>query len=481
MLVPLMLLLQGIPVQQSGKVTGVLRDDMGVPLEGVRIAAVARGASIEEAAEGAAMAGLGQTDDQGRFTLEDIPPGRYSIAAGRLDLQTYYPGTQSLNGATILTVTAGETISGINFVLNNTSFGRSPGSGTMRITTLIPVRVKMEKGGAVPISADGKFISLRLESTSGVITIPIDGVSFVVPGPVATDFRVSVEELPDIYEVRSIAYGPTVIPQGIFRLSAANFPTIAAAPTPATIALPPPTGTPNTEAELRAALTALQGGTTIANTSVIVFSVNPLKPAATPPSMLSITLGEIERPAVAGVRVSGKATATREKRRVYISGKPGVVFTDGAFEFRDVPPGRHLIASTGNTRPMAAVLVVGDKNLDGIELNETVLLPDDARVPRNPMPSGNVAPGTIVPLAHISGIVVEEASKAPITEGEIQVRSGDSFRAVSIDSTGHFEFSALLPGTYDLRLQIFGHTTVGPTVVVEDKNIDLEVTSRRLY
>jgi hypothetical protein len=485
--VPLILFLQGIPVQQGGKVTGVLRDDMGIPLEGVRIGAVARGAAIEEAAEGAAMAGLAQTDEQGRFTLENIPPGRYSIAAGRLDLQTYYPGTQSLADATILTITAGETISGINFVLNNTSFGRSPGSGTVRITASIPVRVTMDKGGKVPISAEGKLISLRLESTSGVLDIPIDGVSFVVPGPVATDFRLSVQDLPDTYEVKSIAYGATAIPQGIFRLSAANFPTVAAAPAPVTVTLPSSTGAPATETELRAFLDALSRGAAAAplqttqSTSVIVYSGNPLKPATTPPSTLSITLGEVAKPPSGGVRVSGNTTATRDRRRVYISGKPGVVFTDGSFEFRDVPPGRHLIASTGNGRPMAAVLVVGDKNVDGVELKETLLLPDDARVPKDPRPAGDVAPGTTVPLARITGTVIEELSKTPITEGEIQVRSGDASRTVSIDSTGRFEFSALLPGTYDLRLQIFGHTTVGPTVVVEDKNIDLEVTSRRLY
>jgi hypothetical protein len=502
-LVPIIFLLQGIPVQQGGKVTGVLRDNTGAPLEGVRIAAVARGGTIEDAASGAAMAGLAQTDEQGRFTLEDVPPGRYSIAAGRLDLQTYYPGTQSLADATILTVTAGETVSGINFVLNNTSFGRSAGSGTPRITASIPVRVTMENGGKLPISADGKLIYLRLESTSGVVAIPIDGVSFLVPGPVATDFRVSVEDLPDIYEVKSIAYGSTAVPQGIFRLTAANFPTLAAGLT--TFVMPSPL--PSTEAELRTLLDSIvRLGQTVPSQPPAQASPNSpslaaslltspgflagyiqgltsggsLKPAATPPSTLTITLGEVTNQLTGGVRVSGK-TGNRDKRRAYISGKPGVVFADGSFEFRTVPPGRHLIAATGNGRAFAAVIVVGDKNVDGIELTETPLLPDDARVPKDPMPAGDLAPGTVVPLARITGVVIEETSKMPLTEGEVQIRSGDSFRMVNIDSTGRFEFTSLLPGTYELRMQIFGHTSVGPTIVVEDKNVDLEVTSRRLY
>jgi len=490
-LVPIIFLLQGIPVQQSGKVSGVLRDSTGVPLEGVRIAAVARGGAIEEAALGAAMAGLAQTDEQGRFTLEDVPPGRYSIAAGRLDLQTYYPGTQSLADATVLTVTAGATISGINFVLNNTSFGRAAGSGTQPITAAIPVQVRMEQGGKVPVVANGRSISLRLESASALLTIPIDGISFVVPGPVAADFRVVVENLPDIYEVKSIAYGSSVITQGIFRLTAANFPTIAAAPAPSAINAPANT----LEAELRAVLDQLARSRTAAaaqpgqpqpapippSTLVYIYSSpNSLKPAATPPSALTITLGEVARSSTSGVRVTGVMN-TQGKRAVYISGRPGIVFADGTFEFRDVQPGRHLIASISYSRPYAAVVVVGDRNLEGVDLKETFILPDDVRVPKDPMPAGTFAPGEIVPLARISGTVIEQASKALITEGEIAIHSGDSFRAVPIDSTGRFETFTLLPGTYTLRMQIFGHSTVGPTVVVEDKDINLEVPARRLY
>ena len=126
-LVSLTLLIQGIPVQQGGTVTGVLRDSQGNPLAGVRMAAVAHASSIEETITAAAMAGLAETDEQGRFTLENIPPGRYSIAAGRLDLQTYYPGTQNLAVAEVLTIAAGTTISGINFVLSDSSAGRGRG------------------------------------------------------------------------------------------------------------------------------------------------------------------------------------------------------------------------------------------------------------------------------------------------------------------------------------------------------------------
>ena len=451
------LLLRGIPIQQGGKVTGTLRDNQGTPLPGVRMAAVTRGAAIEEAPTGVAMAGLAETDELGRFTLEDIPPGRYSIAAGRLDLQTYYPGTQSLATATILTVGAGETIAGINFVLNETSFGRTPGFPTVApvITAVIPVSVNSENGGKMPISANGRLVTLRLESTTVRLNLPIEGGTFVVPGPVATDFRVDVENLPDGFEVKSIRYGSTSIPQGVFQLTAANFATVrtAARSTPYL---------PNV---------VLQQLTTSANSSLV--------PAITPPSSLTITIGETDRPPTSGVGVSGYAG--NDKRRVYITGRPGIVFSDGSFEFRGVPPGRHLITSVGGSGPLATILVVGSQDVSKIELNEINMLPDDFRDPRDPMTAGNLPPGTIAAPVRITGTVIEENSKSPITEGEISVRSGGNSLKIPIDSNGRFETFKLLPGTYELRLQIFGHSSVAPTVTIEDKDIDLEISTRRLF
>ena len=489
------LLVQGIPVQQGGTVTGVLRDSQGVPLAGVRMAAVARGGAIEEAAAGAAMAGLAETDEQGRFAMENIPPGRYAIAAGRLDLQTYYPGTQSLADATILTVTPGTALSGINFALNNASVGRAPGSGSAApVTAVIPVRVVVEKG-KLPISANGTFIALRLEFGTGVLAIPIDSASFTIPGPVASDVRVVVENLPDTYEVKSITYGSTSIPQGIFRLSSANFPTrlVTTLPSPPPIPVPARTPVPSADGTVRfttaildatpavlSDLTAILAATTAQYQLTVASTSTTSRPAATPPSALSITIGESARPSTGGARVSG-FTGSKDKRRVYISGKPGTVFSDGTFEFQGVQPGRHLIASVGNSNPFASVVVVGDQDLGGVALKETPMLPPGAREPRAPMPAGPYPPGTIVGLARITGTVIEEITRTPILEGNLTIRAGDSFRTIPIDDKGRFESFFLLPGTYDLRPQIFGHSTLGPSITVEDKDINLEVTSRRLY
>ena len=482
----LIFLLQGIPVQQGGKVTGVLRDTQGMPLPGVRMAAVARGASLEETITGVAMAGLAETDAQGRFTLEDIPPGRYSIAAGRLDLQTYYPGTQSLAEARILTIAAGQTLSNIDFVLNSTSIGRSSGSpNVIRITATIPVRVTVENGGRLPVSADGKAVTLRLDIPTSSIVIPIDGSSFVVPGPVSGTARVGVENLPDFYEVKSITYGSREIAQGGFQLTGSNFLTVSGRAPVAASAVPapsPPAAPPNPADPLylQTAFAYVQArANALVSAGLLALSPAALVPAATPPPSLVITLGEVARPASGGVRVSGH-TGNKDLRRIYISGRPGVVFSDGTFEFRGVPPGRHVIAALAVPERAATILVVGDSDVNGLQLREVSMFPEDVRLPKDPMPAGNLPPGTTVPLPRIVGTVLEETSRMPVTEGELDIRSGDLVRTIPIDEKGRFETFTLVPGTYEIHVRIFGHSARTQTVVV-DKDVDLIVTTRRLY
>jgi hypothetical protein len=50
------------------------------------------------------LAGLTQTDSDGRFRLENIPPGRYYIVLDPLDVPSYYPGVTKPDRATIVTV-----------------------------------------------------------------------------------------------------------------------------------------------------------------------------------------------------------------------------------------------------------------------------------------------------------------------------------------------------------------------------------------
>ena len=71
-----------IPVDQvqPGTVTGRLLSTRGRPEAGVRIAAVP--AADAEKGGAAALLGISLTDEDGRYRLENIPPGRYFIFAG---------------------------------------------------------------------------------------------------------------------------------------------------------------------------------------------------------------------------------------------------------------------------------------------------------------------------------------------------------------------------------------------------------------
>jgi hypothetical protein len=122
-----------------------------------------------------------------------------------------------------------------------------------------------------------------------------------------------------------------------------------------------------------------------------------------------------------------------------ISGRPGVVFSDESFEFDRVPPGRHLVAAMNTAVPKAALIIVGNKDVEGIELKPTFLLPNDVRVPEDPLPPGPYSAGTTLPMARLTGTVLEEGTRNRITEGEIEVRLGEYSRKVPIDTNGHFE------------------------------------------
>jgi hypothetical protein len=424
---------------------------MGMPLPGIRVAAVAKAGTPEEAISGASMAGIAETDEQGRFVLENIPPGRYIIAAGRLDRQTYHPGTQRPEDATVVTIAPGAVIVGINFVVGSASFGRASPLGVMFLAQLadVPVTVAGENGEKFPVSAGGKIVRVLLSSTTIPVAaaMPVDGNTISVPGPVTAEFRVSVVNLPEPYRVKSITYGATDITRGSFPLTPSNFYTTSASPG-----------------------------------SVVGLSAGLVTSATVSPSTVSITLarsGSI--PSTGGAIVSGQ-TGNLGRSNVLISGKPGVFFSDGTFEFRGVPAGRHLIAAAGGSlKPTAAVVVVGEQHVENLELKEIPFVPPGAYTEQNVLPVGSYPAGTVIPLVRVTGTILEELSRKPLTEGELIVKQGDLSGLYRLDAQGHVEPLYLLPGKYTLTLQAFGHSTTETEIDVTDKDIALELTTRRLY
>jgi hypothetical protein len=95
---------------RTGVVTGSLQTANGKPAIGIRVTAVAAG-------DGNALVSSTLTDASGRYRLEDIPAGRYFIAAGPLGTLTYLPGTTDERKATVLSIASNTRTDDQNFKL----------------------------------------------------------------------------------------------------------------------------------------------------------------------------------------------------------------------------------------------------------------------------------------------------------------------------------------------------------------------------
>jgi Spy/CpxP family protein refolding chaperone len=109
----------------TGSISGVVRMADGTPAAGVRVTATrADGADAVTA-----MASLTQTDAMGRYRLENVPPGRYYVSAGRVDLPTYYPGTLNLTQGITVSIATASTVADIDFVIQEPSATVPPSRG----------------------------------------------------------------------------------------------------------------------------------------------------------------------------------------------------------------------------------------------------------------------------------------------------------------------------------------------------------------
>jgi hypothetical protein len=438
LLLALLLAVQGIPVlpNRGGTVTGVLKDSSGKPAPGVRVGAITQPDSPGDLSSASAMASISQTDEAGRYRLENVPPGRYYIAAGRVDFPTYYPGTLALASGKIVAITPGAVVDGIDFSMQDSSvrvaFSEALGSV---LTFSLNAQASVEGSGRIPVFSPNGFVLIRLTNANdGSRTdAPITASTIAVSGPTA-EYRVNIENLPPGFGVKAIMAGATNVTSGILKLSTLSFTT---SPAP---------GQPT--------------GPTTASTNL---SVTLTRPASAPE-------------AVPGVRVSGQVKNTG-RRSIYLSGKPGMFYSDGTFEFRGVPPGLHTIAtveSPGSMNRFGASLVVGDRDIEGVQLQEIALLPVDiqteaqagANVPRNA--------GTTVPLRSLQVAVMEAGSRAPAGPGTVYV-TGPFGTSFDLPPDGRFEFSRLLPGKYIFEIQAFRRPPVTKTVVMGDADVSVEV------
>jgi len=216
----------------------------------------------------------------------------------------------------------------------------------------------------------------------------------------------------------------------------------------------------------------------LSQVALILGNGQPGTPTGVP---LEITLSSstpTSPPLPIGVRVTGRAP-TSELRSVYLNGVPGIFFADGSFEFRGVQPGRYTISTPDNpasSRPLAAAIVVGTQDVAGIELTATPMLPLNIKTPVPAESVGNHAPGSTVPLAAVRGMVLDDSTHEPIAAGIVYL-TGHYGGSVSLAPDGRFEFLKLLPGSYQMEVQAFGHGTIRKVIVVGDEDVDLKLNA----
>jgi hypothetical protein len=167
---------------QSGTVTGQLLNDRGLPVAGVRVAAmpVAR-----EGETSGTLIGLTLTDSNGRFTIETLEPGTYYVTAGRVDAPSYYPGVGSILSAKSILVTAGARISGIDFKTVQPPTYVVSGRVVLQSGQKLAPGTRMSLAGPssqeTVINPDGTFEFSRVSPGQYNLRMPLDAFSVGMP------------------------------------------------------------------------------------------------------------------------------------------------------------------------------------------------------------------------------------------------------------------------------------------------------------
>jgi Carboxypeptidase regulatory-like domain len=109
-------LLAGTFVQaQTGEIVGRLLNQEQKPASGVRVSVITIPDSGTTTPVAPTLVRSAVTDGEGKYRLDEIPPGRYYVTAGLVDFPTYYPGTALISGATVVSVGAGSLLKDVDF------------------------------------------------------------------------------------------------------------------------------------------------------------------------------------------------------------------------------------------------------------------------------------------------------------------------------------------------------------------------------
>ena len=127
-----------------------------------------------------------QTDNDGHFIMQDLPPGNYYIMAGTAGQGTYYPGVRDLKSAAKISIVSGQLVDGLDMKLLFKNGGKVAGRVNADMALLGPRSVTitgppLEDLVVVPVSPDGSFRLPELPQGNLFATIypPTSGMPLV--------------------------------------------------------------------------------------------------------------------------------------------------------------------------------------------------------------------------------------------------------------------------------------------------------------
>jgi hypothetical protein len=435
-----------------GSITGQIRAMDGSPAAQVDVTAeeIEQFGNLNPAT--AILVSAGQTDAEGRYRLERVPPGRYFITAGLADSPSYFPGVKTRQEARSIAVMANQVVSGIDFTLATSVGvhvrGRVLNLPTTFSTDLLTVRLQPINSTFwrdQPIPRDGRFefskivpgeYDLRVLPGNTAIRInvnnrDVDGVA-ITAGRFALG-RASVDDgsaLPhlelaptaDIADLLSRVH--VGLPKGRFILpvSAASSPADKITPIRLPLGYYVKSITPDnadTQSEIKVVLTKTPppGAPKGVTVSGRVTRLENAFPRATVYLLLESS------PTVTNPAIVGETTANR----------------DATFEFRNVPPGRYNVLAV---TPQSSKITLDITNRDIVDI-ELPLLGH-----RRPPP---VAPPPATPQAgrlfFTRSGVGPQYEEGAITFFRIE-RGATRVEEVRTDAVS---FVTLQPGNYFLR------------------------------
>jgi len=159
------LFFQGAPGVRTGGVAGQLKSIDGAPATAIRVSVIpAPGLTVRPSDGGEyyyrqPAVSTALTDNQGRYRLTNIPPGRYLLVSG----ETYHPTTLDADRATILTVMPDSTLENMDFQLLRPVGGKVSGritpkpEDTRTQQKAILSGINLQEILEVPVGAEGDF------------------------------------------------------------------------------------------------------------------------------------------------------------------------------------------------------------------------------------------------------------------------------------------------------------------------------------